>query len=322
MTRAFPLIGEGATFLVTGGAGFIGRHLCQRLLEMGHSVVCLDNLSTGSLFNISEFSSHPKFRLLQHDIVLPFDLETIDGIFHLACPASPIQYQASPIETTKTSVLGTLNLLELALKHQVPLLFTSTSEVYGDPAVSPQPESYFGNVNCTGPRACYDEGKRCAESLCYDFARVHGVSVKVARLFNCYGPYMAQDDGRAMSNFVYQALTGAPITIYGDGQQTRSFCYVSDTVDGLISLASSSYMGPVNIGNPNEITMQTLVQNIIEQTNSQSPIQHAVLPIDDPKRRCPDITLALTELAWLPKVSLEQGIRKVIDYYSSLIHAR
>ncbi|WP_231872644.1 UDP-glucuronic acid decarboxylase family protein [Marinomonas gallaica] len=322
MTQVFPLMEKNRTFLVTGGAGFLGFHLSQRLLEMGHYVIGMDNLATGSLANIAQLQTHVRYRFLQQDIVLPFDVSSLDGIFHLACPASPIHYQADPIGTTKTSVIGTLHVLELAAKLNIPILFTSTSEVYGDPDQSPQVETYHGNVNPIGPRSCYDEGKRCAESLCFDFQRQLGVSVKVARLFNSYGPNMAVNDGRVVSSFINQALNDQPITVFGEGKQTRSFCFVSDTIDGLLKLAQSECSAPINLGNPSEITVLALAHKVIALTNSHSEIIYRDLPIDDPKRRCPDISLALDKLGWSPQVTLDKGLELTCRFYSTLLSSK
>lgn len=307
-------------FLVTGGAGFIGSHLCEHLLGEGHSVICLDNFHTGTRQNIARALESSRFECLEQEVYAPLDLQ-VDGIFHLACPASPVHYQTDPVQTNKTSVLGTLQLLELAHKLNIPLLFTSTSEVYGDPLVHPQPESYWGNVNCRGPRACYDEGKRCAETFCWDFLHQHSVDVRVARLFNTYGPHMHPTDGRVVSNFIVQALRGEEITIYGDGSQSRSFCYISDTLAGLLALWETPIHVPVNIGNPQEFTVLSLAKwvmtHIGERTGSK--LVFKPLPQDDPLRRQPDITRAKTMLGWEPKVSLEDGLLRTVAYFEQFI---
>jgi UDP-glucuronate decarboxylase len=306
---------ETKRILVTGGAGFVGSHLCKQLLERGHAVWCLDNFYTGTQDNIAPLRSYPQFTLLTHDVCDPVKVE-VDQIYHLACPASPVHYQRDPVKTTKTSVLGALNVLELAKDLQVPILFSSTSEVYGDPHVHPQKESYWGHVNSIGPRACYDEGKRCAESLFMDYHRQHHVDIRIARIFNTYGPNMCVDDGRVISNFIVQALTNQPITLYGEGNQTRSFCYVDDTVAGLIKLMDKpNYHLPVNIGNPIEKNMKEIAQTILQLTRSSSKMAYCPLPIDDPKQRCPDISRAKTELHWEPKVDLTTGLKETIDYF-------
>ncbi len=302
--------------LVTGGAGFIGSHLCDRLLALGHEVLCVDNYFTGRRANIAPHLADPAFEVLRRDVCDPLHVE-VDEIYNLACPASPVHYQVDPVQTTRTSVLGALNVLELADRLKVRVLQASTSEVYGDPAEHPQPENYAGNVNVTGPRACYDEGKRCAETLFYDYRRQHGLSIRVARIFNTYGPRMLADDGRVVSNFIVQALGGRPITIYGDGTQTRSFCYVDDLVSGLIALmeCSDDAIGPVNLGNPNETDIATLARTIVEMTESRSDIENAALPEDDPVRRCPDITLAIQRLGWRPGIDLRTGLGKAIEAF-------
>jgi UDP-glucuronate decarboxylase len=307
--------------LVTGGAGFLGSHLIERLLESGHEVVCVDNFSTGELRNLGGMLGNKRLSVLDHDIVLPFNAGSFDQIYNLACPASPPHYQADPVQTTKTCVLGALNVLEIARASNARILQASTSEVYGDPAVHPQPETYWGNVNSTGPRACYDEGKRCAESLFFDYARMYGVRIKVARIFNTYGPRMRRDDGRVVSNFVVQALRGEDITIYGSGSQTRSFCYVSDLVDGLMRLMASpdAIVGPVNVGNPGEFTIEELASIVVEMTGSRSNIVHRDLPLDDPRQRRPDITVAKDALGWLPHISLREGLSRTIDYFASAV---
>lgn len=307
--------------LVTGGAGFIGSHLIARLLEYGNEVICLDNLFTGTKRNIDKFRDNEKFEFLRHDVTFPIYLE-VDEIYNLACPASPIHYQHDPVQTTKTSVHGAINMLGLAKRLRCPILQASTSEVYGDPTMHPQSESYWGNVNPIGPRSCYDEGKRCAETLFFDYHRQHGLEIKVARIFNTYGPNMHHADGRVVSNFIVQALLGEPITIYGDGSQTRSFCYVSDLVDGLMRLMAtpSSFTGPVNLGNPNEFTILALAQKVIAMTGSSSEIVVRPLPTDDPKQRQPDISLAREHLGWDPVVQLNDGLEMTIRYFKKLLH--
>lgn len=304
--------------LVTGGAGFLGSHLCERLLEQGHTVICLDNFFTGDRENISSLLNHPQFRMLDHDVCLPIDLD-VNLIYNLACPASPIHYQHDPVKTTKTNVIGALHMLELAQKYHARILQASTSEVYGDPHIHPQPESYWGNVNPIGIRSCYDEGKRCAETLFFDFHRQFKMPIKVARIFNTYGPRMHPNDGRVVSNFIVQALKNEPITIYGDGTQTRSFCYVDDLIRGLITLMDSDakITGPVNLGNPNEFTMQQLAELVLELTGSRSKLVHLPLPSDDPKQRKPDITLAKSLLHWEPKTQLKEGLLSTIKYFDS-----
>ena len=305
--------------LVTGGAGFVGSHLCLRLLRTGHEVICLDNLQTGSMENIAPCRDFDSFRFLQYDVTEPFDVQGVTDILSLACPASPPHYQRDPVRTIKTSVLGTLHALELAHRENARMLQTSTSEVYGDPDVHPQIETYWGNVNPIGIRACYDEGKRCAETLCFDFQRMHGTDVKVVRLFNTYGPNMQPDDGRVVSNFIIQALTGKPLTIYGDGSQTRSFCYVDDTVEGILRMLDSDAHGPVNIGNPGEFTMLELAQAVLEITGSDSKLEWHPLPADDPKRRKPDITLAKQLLDWTPVTPLRDGLVETVRYFKEKI---
>ena len=300
--------------LITGAAGFIGSHLTQRLLDDGFLVVGLDNLSTGHLKNIKEFLENDNFEFIEHNVQEPIDAK-VDAIYNLACPASPIHYQKDPVDTMKTNILGAIHVLELAKKYQIPVLQASTSEVYGDPEVSPQSEDYLGHVNMTGPRACYDEGKRAAETLFFDYHRKYGVDIKVVRIFNTYGPKLDPLDGRVVSNFIVQALNNEPITIYGDGHQTRSFCYVDDLVDGLIAMMSSKEIGPVNLGNPIETTVKELAQKIIELTKSSSKIRFMELPIDDPKIRRPDISKANQLLGFNPKVSLEKGLLKTIEYF-------
>lgn len=305
--------------LVTGGAGFVGSHLCLRLLRTGHEVICLDNLQTGSMENIAPCRDFDSFRFLQHDVMEPFDVQGVTDILSLACPAAPPHYQRDPVRTIKTSVLGALHSLELARRENARMLQTSTSEVYGDPDVHPQIETYWGNVNPIGIRACYDEGKRCAETLCFDFQRMHGTDVKVVRLFNTYGPNMQPDDGRVVSNFIIQALTGKPLTIYGDGSQTRSFCYVDDTVEGILRMLDSDAHGPVNIGNPGEFTMLELAQAVLEITGSDSKLEWHPLPADDPKRRKPDITLAKQLLDWTPVTPLRDGLVETVRYFKEKI---
>ena len=305
--------------LVTGGAGFLGSHLIDRLLEQGHEILCVDNLFTGTKRNIEHLLGHKHFEFLRHDVTFPLYVEA-DEIYNLACPASPIHYQHDPVQTTKTSVHGAINMLGLAKRLKCRILQASTSEVYGDPSVHPQTEAYWGNVNPIGPRSCYDEGKRCAETLFFDYHRQHGLAIKVARIFNTYGPRMHPADGRVVSNFIVQALQGAPITLYGDGSQTRSFCYVSDLVDGLIRLMESpaDFTGPVNIGNPNEFTIRELAEFVLTQTGSASPLVCHSLPQDDPKQRRPDIALAKERLGWIPTVPLRQGLEPTIGYFRSL----
>jgi len=303
--------------LVTGGAGFLGSHLIDRLLERGNEVVCIDNLFTGSKRNLYHLTTHPRFDFIRHDVTFPLYLE-VDEIYNLACPASPIHYQHDPVQTTKTSVHGAINMLGLAKRLRAKILQASTSEVYGDPEVHPQREDYWGHVNPIGPRSCYDEGKRCAETLFFDYHRQHGLEIKVARIFNTYGPRMHPADGRVVSNFIMQALNGEPITIYGEGQQTRSFCYVDDLVDGLIRLMDSppEVTGPINIGNPTEFTIRELAEMVLAKTGSASKLEFRPLPADDPRQRRPDITLATTRLGWRPTVPLEEGLDKTIDYFA------
>lgn len=304
--------------LVAGGAGFLGSHLCERLLQDGNVVFCVDNLQTGRLENIGHLLTHPDFSFIQHDIIDSFQSPIkLDQIYNLASPASPPHYQINPIHTLRTNVVGSYNLLELAKQHQAKIFLASTSEVYGDPLEHPQKESYRGNVNPDGPRACYDEGKRCAETLYFDYHRQYGVIIKVARIFNTYGPRMDPEDGRVISNFIMQAIQDSPITIYGDGSQTRSFCYVSDLIDGFIALMNSpdEFTGPVNLGNPVEFTMLELAIQVITKTGSSSQIIFHPLPIDDPKRRLPDVSLAKSQLSWFPKVSLEEGLDHTILYF-------
>ncbi|MEI6406011.1 MAG: UDP-glucuronic acid decarboxylase family protein [Actinomycetes bacterium] len=305
--------------LVTGGAGFLGSHLCHALLARGHHVICLDNFYTGSERNIETFRNDPHFELIEHDVTMPIDLQ-VDGIFNLACPASPIHYQRHPVQTLKTSIFGTINLLELAHKHGARILQASTSEVYGDPDISPQDESYWGNVNPVGIRSCYDEGKRAAETAIFDFHRQYGVDIRVARIFNTYGTRMAINDGRVVSNFIVQALKGDPLTIYGDGTQTRSFCYVDDLISGLIALFETEGLtGPVNIGNPQPITMLELAEEILALTGSRSEIVFMPLPSDDPKQRMPDTTLAFEKLQWSPTITRNEGLSKTVEYFKSVL---
>ncbi|MCB4389530.1 UDP-glucuronic acid decarboxylase family protein [Synechococcus sp. MU1617] len=304
--------------LVTGGAGFLGSHLIDRLMEAGDEVICLDNYFTGRKCNIERWIGHPRFELIRHDVTEPIKLE-VDRIWHLACPASPIHYQFNPVKTAKTSFLGTYNMLGLARRVGARLLLASTSEVYGDPEVHPQPESYWGSVNPIGVRSCYDEGKRIAETLCFDYQRMNGVEVRVARIFNTYGPRMLLDDGRVVSNFIVQALRGEPLTLYGDGSQTRSFCYVSDLVEGLIRLMNGSEMGPINLGNPEEFTIRQLAELVRMQINPELPLVEKPLPEDDPQQRQPAIDLARQQLDWQPTVSLEQGLAPTIDSFRNLL---
>ena len=306
--------------LVTGGAGFIGSHLIDRLLNQGHEVLCADNLFTGSKRNIEHLYNNPRFEFMRHDVTFPLYVE-VDEIYNLACPASPIHYQHDPVQTTKTSVHGAINMLGLAKRLGCKIFQASTSEVYGDPQVHPQPEEYWGNVNPVGPRSCYDEGKRCAETLFFDYHRQHRLSIKVARIFNTYGPRMHHADGRVVSNFIVQALRGQPITIYGEGEQTRSFCYVDDLVEGFIKLMESEaeVTGPINLGNPGEFTIRALAQKVIELTGSQSPLVFEDLPADDPRQRQPDITRARTVLNWEPGIALDAGLKKTVAYFRTLL---
>ncbi len=306
--------------LVTGGAGFLGSFLCERLLARGDEVLCVDNLFTGTRANIAHLLDHPGFEFLRHDVTFPLYVE-VDEIYNLACPASPIHYQFDPVQTTKTSVHGAINMLGLAKRVRAKIFQASTSEVYGDPKVHPQPEGYWGHVNPIGPRACYDEGKRCAETLFFDYHRQHGLKIKVARIFNTYGPRMHPDDGRVVSNFIVQALTGKDITIYGDGSQTRSFCYVDDLIDGFVRLMDSpdELTGPVNLGNPGEFTILELAQKVIHLTGSRSRIVYQPLPENDPTLRQPDITRARELLSWQPKVALDEGLMRTIPYFAALL---
>lgn len=307
--------------LVTGGAGFIGTHICSRLVKEGNDVICLDNFFTGSKESVLHLIGNPHFELVRHDVINPYHAE-VDEIYNLACPASPIHYQYNPIKTAKTNVMGTINMLGLAKRTNAKILHASTSEVYGDPAVHPQPESYWGHVNPIGVRSCYDEGKRCAETLFMDYHRQNNVRIKIIRIFNTYGPYMSPNDGRVVSNFIVQALKGENLTIYGDGTQTRSFQYVDDLVEGMMRMMHSddSFTGPVNLGNPGEFTMLELAEKVIELTGSKSEIVFKPLPVDDPRHRQPDITLAKKMLdGWEPVVKLEDGLRKTIDYFAGII---
>ncbi len=306
--------------LVTGGGGFLGSFLCERLLEIGHEVLCLDNFFTGDKRNIAHLHSNPAFELIRHDVTFPIYLE-VDQIYNLACPAAPIHYQFDPVQTTKTSVHGAINMLGLAKRVKATILQASTSEVYGDPEVHPQHEEYFGHVNPIGPRSCYDEGKRCAETLFFDYYRQHRLKIKVVRIFNTYGPRMHLQDGRVVSNFIVQALKNEQITVYGAGEQTRSFCYVDDLIDGLIRMMASpdDVTGPINLGNPQECSILELAERIIDMTNSKSKIVHLPLPKDDPGRRRPDITRAIDTLKWKPKVALEDGLSKTIPYFEQLL---
>ena len=308
--------------LVTGGSGFIGSHLCQRLLDMGHDVLAADNFYSSDRHNVHELLPNPRFELMRHDVTFPLYVE-VDEIYHLACPASPVYYQRDPVQTTKTCVHGSINMLGLAKRLGARILLTSTSEVYGDPAVHPQSESYWGNVNPIGIRSCYDEGKRAAETLFFDYHRQHGLPIKVARIFNTYGPRMQPDDGRVVSNFIVQALKGEPLTVFGDGSQTRLFCYIDDMVDGLISLMNSprEVTGPVNLGNPGEFTMIELAKQVIALTDSDCELQHLPLPADDPVRRRPDISRAREVLGWEPAVPLSEGLARTVDYFRGVLNS-
>ncbi len=307
-------LASNARVLVTGGAGFLGSHLCDRLLRAGYHVIALDNLSSGRRANLQHLRSHPRFEFCGHDVMEPCDLD-VDAIFNLASPASPPCYQRDPIGTTLTNVVGTWRMLELARRRGARLLQASTSEIYGDPDIHPQPETYRGNVSTIGPRACYDEGKRCGETLCYDYVRQHGVSIRVARIFNTYGPRMLPGDGRVVSNFIVQALSGEDITLYGDGEQSRCFCFVEDTVEGLVRLMASGTNEPVNLGNPQEITMRELAERVLRLTGSPSRLACRPLPTDDPKRRCPDIGRAIARLGWRPRIGLDEGLARTIRYF-------
>ena len=306
--------------LVTGGAGFLGSHLCDKLIAQGHDVLCVDNFFTGTKANVAHLMSHPNFELMRHDVTFPLYVE-VDEIYNLACPASPIHYQWDPVQTTKTSVHGAINMLGLAKRVKAKILQASTSEVYGDPEVHPQPESYWGRVNPVGIRSCYDEGKRCAETLFFDYSRQHQLEIKVVRIFNTYGPRMHPNDGRVVSNFIVQALKGEDITVYGDGSQTRSFCYVDDLLEAMVRAMNtgSDFTGPVNIGNPTEFTMLELAELVLKLTKSKSRIVNQPLPQDDPKQRKPDIGLAKEALGWEPKVNLEDGLRETISYFKKVI---
>lgn len=306
--------------LVTGGAGFLGSWLCERLLQRGSMVLCVDNYFTGARMNVEHLLGDKHFEMLRHDITFPLFVE-VDEIYNLACPASPIHYQYDPVQTTKTSVHGAINMLGLAKRTRARIFQASTSEVYGNPEIHPQPETYWGNVNPIGPRSCYDEGKRCAETLFFDYHRQHRLRIKVARIFNTYGPRMHPNDGRVVSNFIVQALRGAPITIYGDGSQTRSFCYVDDLIDGILRFMDSpdDFTGPLNLGNPGEFTIRELAERVLELTGSASEIQYRPLPENDPTRRRPDISLARERLGWEPKVGLEQGLGETVNYFQWLI---
>jgi UDP-glucuronate decarboxylase len=308
--------------LITGGAGFLGSHLCERLLQSGHDVLCVDNFFTGSKRNIAHLFANPYFEFERHDVTFPLYVE-VDEIYNLACPASPVHYQFDPVQTTKTSVHGAINMLGLAKRVKAKIFQASTSEVYGDPDVHPQHESYWGRVNPIGIRSCYDEGKRCAETLFFDYYRQHGVDIKVARIFNTYGPRMHPNDGRVVSNFIVQALSGADITIYGDGQQTRSFCYVDDLIEAIIRMMNTEpkFPGPVNIGNPREFTMLELAEKIVTLTSSRSRIEYKPLPMDDPKQRQPDISLAREKLKWEPKIGLDDGLKETIRYFRDVLQS-
>lgn len=319
MTKRF----SGRRLLVTGGAGFLGSHLCERLLEEGAEVLCVDNYFTGRRNNIAHLLDNPHFEVMRHDVTFPLFVE-VDGIFNFACPASPVHYQTDPVATTKVSVIGAINMLGLAKRLKCKILQASTSEVYGDPSVHPQTEEYWGNVNTIGPRACYDEGKRCAETLFFDYYRQHKMAIKVMRIFNTYGPRMHPNDGRVVSNFIVQALKGDPITIYGDGQQSRSFCYVDDLIEGALRLMSTGneVIGPINIGNPVEFTIKELALAVMKLVGSKSELINKPLPIDDPRQRCPDISKANTILDWKPTVQLEEGLLKTIGYFENLLDVK
>ncbi len=312
--------------LVTGGAGFLGSHLCDRLIEQGHEVLCLDNLFTGTKRNVEHLIGHPRFEFMRHDVTFPLYVE-VDQIYNLACPASPVHYQHDPVATTKTSVHGAINMLGLAKRVSAKIFQASTSEVYGDPKVHPQTEGYWGNVNPIGQRSCYDEGKRCAETLFFDYHRQHGVDIRVARIFNTYGPRMHPNDGRVVSNFIVQALNGESITLYGNGEQTRSFCFVDDLIDGFLQFmdltsetaGQAGFPGPINLGNPSEFTIRQLAEIIIEMTGSKSKMDFLPLPSDDPQQRQPDISLAKSLLNWEPEVSLKNGLQRTIEYFDSIM---
>jgi UDP-glucuronate decarboxylase len=310
------------TIVVTGGAGFLGSHLCDLLIEKGNRVICLDNLFTGNKENIKHLLPNKNFRFINHDIISPIELneEVIDQVYNLACPASPVYYQVNPVRTVKANTVGVINMLGLAKRHKARILQASTSEIYGDPEEHPQTESYRGNVNTLGPRACYDEGKRVAETLFFDYHRQNGLDIRIMRIFNTYGPRMSLNDGRVVSNFITQALRNEPITVYGDGKQTRSFCYVTDNIDGMYKLMNKEdFTGPVNIGNPHEISMLDLTKLIVKGTKSKSKIVFDKLPKDDPKRRKPDITLAKKELKWAPKIPVEDGLKETIAYFKGIL---
>jgi UDP-glucuronate decarboxylase len=315
--------GERKSILVTGGAGFLGSHLCERLLADGHDVICADNFFTGRKQTIEHLLNHPRFELMRHDVTFPLYVQ-VDEVYNLACPASPIHYQLDPVQTTKTSVLGAINMLGLAKRLKCRIFQASTSEVYGDPSEHPQTESYWGNVNAIGPRSCYDEGKRCAETLFFDYYRQHRLEIKVARIFNTYGPRMHPNDGRVVSNFIVQALKGEPITIYGDGSQTRSFCYVDDLIEGFVRFMHSpaGLTGPLNLGNPDEFTIRELAELVIDMTGSKSKLSYLPLPQEDPKQRQPDITLATSHLRWRPTVPLREGLQRTIGYFDQLLSAQ
>jgi UDP-glucuronate decarboxylase len=308
--------------LVTGGAGFLGSHLCERLIGDGHDVLCVDNFVTGNRHNIAHLMDHPALEVLRHDVTFPLYVE-VDEIYNLACPASPVHYQHDPVQTTKTSVCGAINMLGLAKRLNVPILQASTSEIYGDPQVHPQPESYWGHVNTTGPRACYDEGKRCAETLFFDYHRQHNLDIKVIRIFNTYGGRMHPHDGRVVSNFIVQALKGQDITIYGDGSQTRSFCYVDDMIEGFIRMMGTEkgFTGPINLGNPGEFSMLALAEKVLDRVGGRSRLVFHPLPTDDPKQRKPDITLAQNKLGWSPGVQLDEGLDVTVAYFRELLKA-
>nr|WP_148213994.1 UDP-glucuronic acid decarboxylase family protein [Desulfohalobium retbaense] len=311
------------TTLVTGGAGFLGSHLCERLLNYGHEVICMDNCFTGNKENIYHLMNNPRFEFMRHDITFSLYVE-VDEIYNLACPASPIHYQLDPVQTTKTSVHGAINMLGLAKRVKAKIMQASTSEVYGDPTIHPQPESYWGNVNPIGRRACYDEGKRCAETLCFDYYRQHNLPIKVARIFNTYGPRMYMHDGRVVSNFIVQALQNEPITIYGQGEQTRSFCYVDDMIEGFIRLMDTEdeFTGPVNLGNSGEFTIRELAEKVLELTGSKSELIFEPLPEDDPKQRKPETKLAQEKLGWEPKIGLEEGLPRTIEYFDAYLKGK
>ena len=306
--------------LVTGGAGFLGSHLCERLIAEGHDVLCVDNYFTGTRDNILPLLSNPHFEMIRHDVTFPFYVE-VDEIYNLACPASPVHYQFDPVQTTKTSVHGAINMLGLAKRVKAKIFQASTSEVYGDPTMHPQQEEYWGNVNPIGPRACYDEGKRCAETLFFDYHRQHNLRIRVARIFNTYGPRMHPNDGRVVSNFIMQALQGKPISIFGEGKQTRAFCYVDDLIEGFVRLMATpdTVTGPINLGNPAEMTVRELAERVIRLTNSSSKLEFKPLPVNDPTQRCPDISKAKKYLDWEPKVDLETGLKRTIDYFRRFV---